>query len=152
MDCDMLCQADISALFDICQTSMEESVHCVKHEYTPKTTSKMDGCRQEPYPRKNWSSLMVFNNERCRVLSPEYVNRATPADLHQFRWASDDEIGDLAYDWNWLVGEYVTHPDAAMLHYTLGGPWFDQYQNGPEARLWKEAYRAMHGGALCSTF
>jgi hypothetical protein len=150
MDCDMLCQADIRALFDICQADGMHSVYCVKHDYTPATDMKMDGCRQSVYPRKNWSSVMVFNNDRCRMLSPEYVNRATPADLHQFRWMPDEEVGTLAYDWNWLVGEYVAHPDAALLHYTLGGPWFENCQGGPEAGRWIDAYKGMRSEVLSS--
>lgn len=136
LDCDMLCQDDISQLFAQGMASPDRALRCVQHDYVPSTTIKMDGCVQTSYPRKNWSSVMLFNTERCRALSPEYVNRATPADLHQMRWLSDEEIGAMPIEWNWLVGEYPSHPAAGLLHYTLGGPWLPGAPQGAEAKLW----------------
>lgn len=145
MDCDMLCQRDI---YDILPLT-SAAVSCVQHDYIPSTLTKMDGCRQSSYPRKNWSSVMVFNNEKCRILSPEYVNHAPPSDLHQMKWA--ESIYPLDTTWNWLVGEYPSNPYAALLHYTLGGPWFVEYQEGDEAGRWLAAYRDMTQGVPCFT-
>lgn len=140
MDCDMLCQTDISRLAVLSELHGREwfrqAVWVCQHDYTPKTTHKMDGQIQTTYPRKNWSSLMVFNNAKCRALTPHVVNTATPAFLHRFEWLTDDEIGSLPLEYNWLVGEYPPNSDAKILHYTLGGPWFDNHRHCDHAEDW----------------
>lgn len=158
MDCDMLVQADVGDLLDVIEAASPktlvgrarfcppEVVWVAKHNYTPKTETKMDGAVQTAYPCKNWSSVMLFNNERCRALSPEYVNTAPALDLHRFNWVvRPDEIATLPLEWNWLVGEYAENPNAKILHYTLGGPWFKEYRDCPHADLWLAEYRAMTG-------
>jgi len=132
MDCDMLCRTDIN---DIMKFSGNDDVYVCKHDYVPKTTVKATGA-QTTYPRKNWSSVMLFNNELCRELTPEYVNSATPAQLHRMEWAKS--IGDIPLEWNWLVGEYESNPTAKILHYTLGTPCFDGYQECDHAEEWFE--------------
>ena len=87
---------------------------------------KFLGQQQTAYPRKNWSSFMLFNNAKCRALTPDYVNEATGLQLHRFQWTTDDQIGFMPLDLNHLVGEYDPKPDARVLHWTLGGPWFDR--------------------------
>ena len=124
LDCDMLCQGDIAEVLDLIDP--QDAVSVCQHEYTPKTTRKMQGQVQTLYPRKNWSSAMVFNTAKCRQLAPDYVNTATGLALHRLSWAS--QVGALPLEWNWLVGEYDKNPDAKLLHYTLGGPWFRDYQ------------------------
>jgi lipopolysaccharide biosynthesis glycosyltransferase len=126
LDCDVLVQADIWEL--IALADHRTSVNVVKHDYTPKAGAKFLGQPQAVYPRKNWSSVMVFNNRRCEALTPDYVNTATGAQLHQFAWCPDFAVGDLPIEWNWLVGEYPSNPDAKLLHFTLGGPWFEDGQ------------------------
>jgi hypothetical protein len=142
MDCDMLCRADI---YDLPVRSLDlPPVAVCEHNYTPRDAIKMDGQVQTTYPRKNWSSLIVFNNERCQALTPEYVNSASGLDLHRFNWLGDyAPIGSLLLEWNWLVGEYEPNPNAKMLHYTNGGPWFRDYQNCDHADLWRAEYLAM---------
>lgn len=122
MDCDMLCRGDIAELFNI---ENDAAVSVVKHDYTPKTADKFLGAVQTVYPKKNWSSVMLFNNDKCRALTPGYVNTATGLELHQFHWT--DKVGDLPPEWNHLVGEYAPNPGAKLVHYTLGGPYFDEY-------------------------
>lgn len=143
LDCDILCQVDVAQLFTYIDAAPHYACWVVKHDYTPRTSEKMDGCKQTSYPRKNWSSVMLFNNRWCRDLTPYYVNTASGLDLHRFHWTSDDLIRDLPLEWNWLVGEYPPNPSAAMLHYTLGGPWFQDYVNGPEADRWLAEYEQM---------
>jgi hypothetical protein len=126
MDCDMLCRADIRDLWACVEPEKDKAVLVCQHDYVPKTEHKFLGQVQTKYPRKNWSSLMVFNNERCGALTPEYVNLAPGLDLHRFKWLDDSLIGSLPLEWNWLVGEYPYRPDAKMVHYTLGGPYFDR--------------------------
>jgi hypothetical protein len=100
----------------------------------------MDAQAQTTYPRKNWSSFMLFNNAHpvVRALTPEIVNRESPAFLHRFGWISDDAlIGELPLEWNFLVGEYPK-PDATpnAIHYTNGGPWFPGLEQVDYGDLW----------------
>lgn len=139
-DCDMLARTDITQLWELVQGA---AVWICPHAYVPKTAVKMDGQLQTVYPRKNWSSFMVFENARCRVLTPDYVNTATGLALHRFQWLDDAAFGYLALDWNWLIGEYAPNPHAQMLHYTLGGPWFRDYQDCDGAALWRQEYGQM---------
>jgi hypothetical protein len=135
MDCDMLMRADIAGL--LADVPERCAVAVCPHDYTPTSATKMDGQVQTPYPRKNWSSLMVFQNDQCRRLSPYYVNKASAADLHRLVWAPT--IGTLPLDWNWLLGEYAPNPDARCWHWTLGGPWFPDYAEAPYAAEWRAA-------------
>ena len=136
MDCDMLCRADISQLFAYIERQRDKAVLVCKHDYVPKTSRKFLDQVQTKYPRKNWSSLMLFNNERCRALTPDYVNSAPGLDLHRFKWLDDALIGSLPLEWNWLVGEYAYRPDAKIVHYTLGGPYFEEYRDCDYAAEW----------------
>jgi lipopolysaccharide biosynthesis glycosyltransferase len=135
LDCDILCRTDIRYLLDY--INLDNMVSCVQHDYTPKTKVKMDGQVQHEYPRKNWSSVMLFNNEKCKMLTPELVNEAKPSYLHQMKWAQTAKIGSLPVKWNYLVGYYNNHRDYAnILHYTDGGPWFEEYKNCEYSEEW----------------
>lgn len=147
MDCDMLCLADVAEIAALAPRSSEQAVLVCKHDYTPKTARKFLDHVQTKYPRKNWSSLMFFNNERCTALTPEYVNTATGLDLHRFRWLDDALIGELPLEWNWLVGEYERIATPKMVHYTLGGPYFEAYRNCDYAAEWREELRLMNYAA-----
>jgi hypothetical protein len=147
MDCDMLCRADIAELQAHIDRQRDKAVLVCQHDYVPKTERKFLGQVQTKYPRKNWSSLMVFNNERCRALTPAYVNSAPGLDLHRFKWLDDTLIGSLPLEWNWLVGEYDYRADAKIVHYTLGGPYFDDYRNCDYAGEWLAEFDAMRSVA-----
>jgi hypothetical protein len=157
MDSDMLCLTDVAELLDEIREQMDwnprtrpnanKAVLVCRHDYAPKESTKFLGHVQTAYPRKNWSSLMVFNNARCRALSPEYVNRATGLELHRFQWLRDDQIGSLPLEYNWLVGDYLPNPAARILHYTQGGPYFDQYRSCDHADLWFEEQARLRGAA-----
>ncbi len=138
VDCDFIFTEDINNLFNLAEDRY--SVMCVQHDYTPKQEIKMDGCKQTVFPRKNWSSLMLFNcsHHDCKFLTADSVSVQPPAWLHQMKWTTDDAIGELDKTWNWLVGEYddemasLNGPPSAI-HYTNGGPWFEDYKNVPYA-------------------
>ena len=147
MDCDMLCRADIAELAALRDQAADKAVLVCKHDYVPKTRRKFLDQVQTKYERKNWSSLMLFNNERCRALTPQYVNNATGLDLHRFKWTDDASIGGLPLEWNWLVGEYDASPAAKIVHYTLGGPWFDEYRTCDYAGEWLEENRRANSAA-----
>jgi hypothetical protein len=141
MDCDMLCRTDIAELASLMDG--EKAVMVCKHDYVPKTERKFLDQVQTKYARKNWSSLMLFNNARCRGLTPEYVNTASGLDLHRFAWIADGEIGELPLEWNWLVGEYARNPAAKIVHFTLGGPYFEEYRDCDYADEWFAERRQM---------
>lgn len=124
-DCDVLWRADIVELLGSADPRMAVSV--VKHDYVPRDAAKFLGHKQTAYPRKNWSSVIVFNNALCRALTPELVNGATGAHLHQFEWLDDSLIGELDPAWNHLVGELPENPRAKLVHFTLGTPCFAKY-------------------------
>jgi lipopolysaccharide biosynthesis glycosyltransferase len=137
-DCDFIFFEDVANL--ISNLDETKAVYCVKHDYTPKEKHKMDGKKQTIYPRKNWSSLIVFNcsHPSTRNLSVEIVNNESGAFLHQFKWCKDNEIGSLDERWNWLEGWTSKHNQLKpyAVHYTRGGPWFSEWQDVEFANEW----------------
>lgn len=146
MDCDQLCLANINDLWNYAGNS-QFSVQVVKHDHHPATDKKFLGRVQTTYPMKNWSSVMVMDCAACWRLTPEYVNSASGLDLHRFAWLAGrdgeprpgDErlIGSLDSAWNHLVGYDEPTGREKNLHFTEGGPWFKEYENGPFADLWR---------------
>ena len=100
----------------------------------------MEGAVQTLYPRKNWSSMVLYNcgHPANRALTAEVVNRETGAFLHRFQWLGDDLIGSVPETWNWLEGwcdkPKTGHPK--VIHYTRGGPWFENWRDVDYADLW----------------
>ncbi|XP_026406322.1 protein CDI-like [Papaver somniferum] len=149
VDCDFLYTTDIKELTELIDDSY--ALMCVQHDYTPKESTKMDGAVQTVYPRKNWSSMVLYNcgHSKNKILTPELVNTQTGAFLHRFTWLEDSEIGSVPFIWNFLVGhnkvdenDPSTQPKA--IHYTTGGPWFEMWKNCEFADLWlseMEAYK-----------
>ena len=141
MDCDMILKTDIKQLFD--QADDKYAVMCVQHDYSPSATIKMDGQAQTIYPRKNWSSVMLFNcgHKSNAKLTQNLINdpKITGAYLHRFSWLKDKEVGELSPEWNWLVGHYKEPKDGTpkLIHYTEGGPWFENYRNCEYHQDWK---------------
>jgi hypothetical protein len=135
-DCDMLVLDDVAKLWAL--RDERYAVMVVKHDHRPRESVKFLGQPQTAYPKKNWSSVMLFNNARCRVLTPEYVNAATGLELHQFKWLPDEAlIGALPGRWNHLVGYDPPSRDVSLVHYTLGGPYFEEYRNCEYAEEWR---------------
>ena len=139
MDCDMLMKADVSELWRL--RDDRYAVQVCKHDYTPKEKTKFLGQTQTAYPKKNWSSVMLMNCKKCTQLTPNYVNRASGLELHQYKWLEGDNlIGELPLEWNWLVGEYEYKEDVKNVHYTKGGPWFEEYKNCDYSQDWFNYY------------
>lgn len=151
MDCDMLCRDDVWSLAYMREIDggptllwpRGRAVSVVKHDYVPKSATKFLGQTQTTYQRKNWSSVMVFNNAECKALTWDYVNEAPGLDLHRFAWLPDDMIGGIPLEWNWLVGEYPYNPLAKLLHWTNGGPWFAEFFDADHADEWRVERRLM---------
>jgi len=139
-DCDFIFFGDVSNLYNDLDES--KAVYCVKHDYAPKEKHKMDGQKQTIYPRKNWSSFIIFNcnHPSTKNLSVETVNRETGSYLHQFKWCKDEEIGELDERWNWLEGwtSNSNKKKPYAVHFTRGGPWFSEWQDVEFAKEWIE--------------
>ena len=139
-DCDFIFLDDVSNLVKNLDSS--KAVYCVKHDYTPKEKHKMDGQKQSIYPRKNWSSFIIYNcsHPSTKKLTVEKVNSESGAYLHQFKWCEDEEIGSLNERWNWLEGWTSTHNHSKpfAVHFTRGGPWFSEWEDVEFAEEWKK--------------
>ncbi len=139
-DCDFLWLSDVDALWK--QADDRYAVMVVKHDYRPPATIKMDNCRQTVYPRKNWSSMILWNCAHAsnRALTPDLINTQSGQYLHRFQWLQDHEIGSIDKTWTWLVGWYQEPEDGdpRALHYTEGGPWFKRYRRCEYHKIWKQ--------------
>lgn len=124
VDCDVMAVGDIAKLFALADDRY--AVMTVKHNHVPKEATKMDDQIQTSYPRKNWSSVVLWNCSHAanQRLTLEALNTWPGRDLHAFKWLDDSEIGELPKEWNCLVG--VASPEetaaARLLHFTLGQP------------------------------
>lgn len=145
-DGDMICQADIKELWDLRDEA--KAVQVVKHDYQTKAQTKYLGNKNENYPRKNWSSLILWNctHPAHRLLTPEFVQRQTGAYLHRFSWLQDEQVGELPRAWNWLAIEYQDNPQAKLIHYTLGAPCFKDYVDSEMAEHWHAAHLRLSQG------
>jgi len=141
LDCDMLCLGDVVELarYMTLANRWNQAVQVVKHDYTPNSETKFLSQTQTKYERKNWSSLMIFNNALCHNLTPEAINTQPGLWLHRFNWTTDDKIGEIPKKWNYLVGESNQCPteEARMIHFTNGGPWFKEYENCEFSGTWR---------------
>lgn len=136
-DCDMLMLDDVANLWNL--RDDQYAVQVVKHDHKPADTVKFLDQPQRPYEKKNWSSVILFNNAKCRALTVDYVNNATGLELHQFKWLGDDGlIGELPHRWNHLVDYDPGLPtdQVSLLHYTEGGPYFEAYKDCGYAKDW----------------
>lgn len=139
VDCDFLFLTDIRDV--LAEVDPNKAISVVQHDYNPTDTLKMDGCVQHQYPRKNWSSFIVFNcaHPSVKALTSLIVNTAEPSYLHRFSWLNDNEIGSLDIGWNYLEGWYPSHyKNLRAVHYTSGGPWFENKIDCDFANLWIE--------------
>ena len=145
-DGDMVCREDIKELWNLRDNS--KAVMLVKHKYTSKVTTKYLGNKNENYPRKNWSSLILWNCHHPvnKVLTPEFIASMDGPYLHRFSWIPEELIGEIPLDWNWLAAEYKNNLQAKLVHYTLGTPCFLEYKESPMSEYWHETYLRMNEG------
>lgn len=140
MDCDMLFTGDV---YDILkEADSRYAIQCVQHNYVPQEDTKMDGQVQDAYFRKNWSSFFLFNashpaNKRLHL---DDINQKPGRELHRFFWLYDREIGPLQAGWNWLVNVQPKPEPLYNAHYTLGGPWFNEWEPQAHDELWLEEW------------
>lgn len=136
IDGDMIVRSDIVELYNILQPGMDVAV--VKHDYKTKMKQKYLGSKNEDYPRKNWSSVIVWDCQTWpnRKLTPDFVMKQPGSYLHRFSWIDDDRIQALPPEWNWLPDEFGANDNAKLLHYTLGTPCFHEFADTPQAEEW----------------
>jgi hypothetical protein len=145
-DGDMVCQSDISELWALRDES--KAVQVVQHDYKTKSVKKYLGNKNEDYPRKNWSSLILWNcgHPDNAILTPEFIQSQPGSYLHRFSWLGDNLIGELDTEWNWLAIEYPENPGAKIVHYTLGTPCFKDYANESMSDIWRRNYLRVNEG------
>jgi lipopolysaccharide biosynthesis glycosyltransferase len=136
IDGDMIVRDDIVKLWNL--QEQDKDVMVVKHDYKTKMKEKYLGSKNEDYPRKNWSSVILWNckNYPNKQLTPDFVQNNIGSYLHRFSWLADSRIGALPIEWNWLPDEYGPNAEAKLLHYTLGTPCFHEFADTPQANEW----------------
>jgi lipopolysaccharide biosynthesis glycosyltransferase len=136
IDGDMIVRGDITELWDL--RNDYKDVMVVQHDYKTRMPVKYLGAKNEDYPRKNWSSVILWNcgSFPNRKLTPDFVQQSAGSFLHRFSWIDDERIGELPKEWNWLPDEYGPNPDAKLLHYTLGTPCFHEFADTPQGNEW----------------
>ena len=145
-DGDMICQADLKELIGMADPN--KALMVVKHDYQTKASIKYLGNINENYPRKNWSSVILWNcsHPKHKILTPEFVSNQTGKFLHRFSWLDDDDIGELPVEWNWLACEYEKNIAAKLIHYTLGTPCFKDFRDTDMAEIWYDYYESAKKG------
>lgn len=145
-DGDMVCKNDMYDLYSL--RDENKAVHVVKHDYKTVATQKYFGNVNENYPRKNWSSVILWNcaHPAVKQLTPSCVQMSSGSYLHRFEWLDDSVIGSLPLEWNWLATEYEDNYDANLIHYTLGTPCLADYEGAAMSDLWQYYYKRSKQG------
>jgi hypothetical protein len=140
VDGDMVCNDDILRLWAMRDET--KAVMVAKHEYISKHSVKYLGNHNRNYPRKNWSSVVLWNcsHPSNLILTPDFISSKDGAFLHRFHWLNEDLIGEIPLLWNWLATEYDAINDASLIHYTLGTPCFLDYRCSDMSDYWHEAF------------
>jgi len=123
----------------------DKPISVVKHDDYKVNSNKMNGVNNKSYPKKNWSSLMLFNCSRLnRKLSKKYLDNATASQLHEFKFLNENDIGEIPKRYNMLVGiDEITKTNARAIHYTEGEPWFDEYKDSELSEEWWKIYNSL---------
>ena len=138
-DCDFLFTQPVAELFALADPRYAVQVR--KHAFAVNESAKMDGQAQQRYPRKWWSALVLWNlrHPAHRRLALADVSRRPGRWLHGFGWLDDSDIGDLPETWHWLEGYSPPSADGrppAAIHFTRGGPWFENWRKVAYGDLW----------------
>ena len=147
MDCDMLLRCDVAELLNVVEQQPEKALYVVQHDYVPSEKIKYLNTVQYAYPRKNWSSFVLWNcsHPKNRLVDEEFFNKASGLEFHRFTWLDDDEIGALDIRWNWLVGDYINPPENVKnVHWTNGGPYFNEYSDVDFSDEWRAAQKSIN--------
>ena len=145
-DGDMICNTDISELTLLFDRT--KAVQLVKHDYKTKKLIKYFGNKNQDYPRKNWSSMVIFNCQHPanRILTPKFIQEKDGAFLHRFKWLDDKDIGELDITWNYLAIEFIPYPEAKLIHYTIGTPCLNEYKTTDMSDIWWATHSRLQQG------
>ena len=140
LDGDMIVNHDLKDLFD--QFDKQYAVQVVKHDYKTKFPIKYLGHKNDDYPKKNWSSVILFNcsHPKNKILTPKLIETSQGSYLHRFSWLDEKEVGEIPKEWNYLVLEYPETKKAKIFHYTVGAPCFNDFDYGIEAKIWHDVH------------
>ena len=146
LDGDMVCQEDISLLWSLRDSS--KAIQVVKHDYKTKSNKKYLNNINIDYPKKNWSSVIIWNcaHPKNKLLTPELISSSEGKFLHRFMWLDEEDIGELPVEWNWLAIEYPPNPNAKLIHYTLGTPCFSEYSQTEMSDAWNSTFESTMTG------
>ena len=146
VDGDMIFLDDPAKLWKL--RDNKKAVQVVMHDYQTVAKVKYLGNKNENYPRKNWSSVVLWNcgHPANKVLTPQFIQDKSGSFLHRFSWLDDADIGEIPNIWNWLAIEYTDNPNAGLVHFTLGTPCFKNFRNTPMSPLWHEAHQRSQEG------
>ena len=140
----LFCDADFMWKCDpqeiVYHANETHDVYCVQHPDFLVPSSKMNEKVNSSYPKKNWSSLMWFDNSRCKTLTPTYVNQAPAGALHEMKWATS--IGSLPAEFNAMVN-YYQFKEPKAVHFTDGGPWHGINDNEEYSQEWNKLYATL---------
>ena len=138
LDGDMIVNDDLNNLFNLFDE--QYAVQVVKHDYKTKFPIKYLGHKNDDYPKKNWSSVILFNcsHPKNKILTPKLIETAQGSYLHRFSWLDEKEIGEIPQEWNYLVLEYPETKISKIFHYTVGAPCFEDFNYGKEAKIWHD--------------
>lgn len=146
---DMIVKGDLAELYAL--RDGNKAVMVVKHDYKTKNPRKYVGTgmesRNDDYPKKNWSSVMLINcgHPAWKKVDPDFVAEQPGSVLHRFAFMDDVLVGELPSDWNHLADELGVNPGAKLLHWTAGSPAFPYYSNACHADYFRKAHaRANH--------
>jgi lipopolysaccharide biosynthesis glycosyltransferase len=141
VDGDMIVTEDIVQLLSLYDPNY--AVQVVKHNYKTKKSTKYLDSKNEDYPCKNWSSVMIWNcsHIKNKVLTPKFIQKSTGSQLHQFTWLAGNDVGELPIEWNWLADEYGENKNAKLIHYTLGTPCFEEFKDSPMSDVWHNEFK-----------
>jgi lipopolysaccharide biosynthesis glycosyltransferase len=151
IDNDMVVTGDVAELLNYIDE--DKTVMCVKHNHIVGTGKKFLDMPQSGYSFKNWTSVMIFNNAKCKALTPEYVNTAPGLDMHQFKWIEnfnpETDVGEIPLTWNYLCDSEFEGKDQVkgipkLIHYTEGGPYFEATKDCEYAEEWLRVYNQMN--------
>ena len=151
IDNDMIVTGDVAELLTYIDEN--KTIMCVKHNHIVKKGTKFLGMPQSGYSFKNWTSVMIFNNTKCKALTPEYVNNAPGLDMHQFKWIEhfdhEKDIRAIPPTWNYLCDSEFTGKDQIketpkLIHYTEGGPFYEETQDCEYSGEWLKVYQKMN--------
>lgn len=136
-DADVVFMQDPHELLAIANPN--KAVMVVKHPPYELSATKMLGQKQQAYPRKMWSSVMLFNCDHAAhyMLNLTTLNQWPGRDLHAFKWIHDEDIGELPAEANWLVGMMPKPERPIVAHFTLGGPWLENWAPHEYDEYWE---------------